>query len=347
MYKALIRPLLFLFPAETAHNITFALLGLTQRLGLSGILRLMWPVAGKRSKATAVFGLNFPNPLGLAAGFDKDARLLEVWDQLGFGFVEVGTVTPKPQEGNEKPRLFRLKKDRALINRMGFNNEGVLEMANRLERFRRNHPNTGMLIGGNIGKNKVTPNERASEDYLLCMEALYPFVDFFTINVSSPNTPGLRELQDKEPLTSLLYHLKSKGDELASSLGLPRRPILLKLAPDLEDEALKDAAAAVRATGIDGIIATNTSIGREGLSAPVDQIGGLSGAPLKKCSTEVLRKLVEYAGEEIPIVGVGGIMTGDDAREKMEAGARLIQVYSGFVYSGPALVSSVLKALAR
>lgn len=345
MYRLLIRPVLFLFPPETAHKLTFALMGLVQDLGLSSFLSAFWPSKARPYHEVNVFGLRFRNPVGLAAGFDKDARLLRVWDKLGFGYIEVGTVTPKPQPGNEKPRLFRLVQDQGLINRMGFNNAGVLEMAARLEKFRRKHPNSRMIIGGNIGKNKVTPNELAARDYLVCMDELYPYVDFFAVNVSSPNTPGLRDLQDKEPLTALLGHLKAKGREYAEKHGVSERPILLKIAPDLGEEGLRDALGAVRETSTDGIIATNTTISRDALPKDPGEPGGLSGLPLRRRSTEVIRFLREEAGEGLPIIGVGGVITSADALEKLKAGSILIQLYTGFIYTGPSLLGSILSRL--
>ena len=269
--------------------------------------------------------------MGLAAGFDKDAKLYQELSTLGFGFIEIGTLTPKGQEGNPKKRLFRLKEDSAIINRMGFNNGGVLEAVERLKN------NKGVLIGGNIGKNKVTPNEEATSDYEICFEALYDYVDYFVVNVSSPNTPNLRALQDKEPLTALLQTLQNKN------MAKPKqKPILLKIAPDLTDDQLLDIIDIVNQTKIAGVIATNTTISREGLqSENKTEMGGLSGKPLTKRSTEVIRFLAEKSNKSFPIIGVGGIHSAQDALDKLEAGASLIQLYTGFIYEGPALVKEI------
>lgn len=278
-----------------------------------------------------VFGLKFRNPVGLAAGFDKDAKLYQELSHFGFGFIEIGTLTPKPQEGNPKKRLFRLKEDQAIINRMGFNNGGVEAAALRLQQ------NKGVLIGGNIGKNKSTPNEAAVSDYEICFDALYDVVDYFVVNVSSPNTPNLRELQDKEPLTLLLQTLQSKNETHPKA-----KPILLKIAPDLTDEQLLDIIDIVKTTKIAGVIATNTTISRDGLQAEnKKETGGLSGKPLAKRATEVIRFLSEKGNKAFPIIGVGGIHTADDAIEKLEAGASLVQLYTGFIYEGPALVKAI------
>lgn len=285
-----------------------------------------------------LFGLKFPNPVGLAAGFDKQASFYKEFSALGFGFIEVGTITPKPQEGNPKPRMFRLTADEGLINRMGFNNGG-LEMARRQLEGR----DRSFIIGGNIGKNKVTPNENATEDYLKCFHALYDLVDYFVVNVSSPNTPGLRELQDREPLTKLLATLKSENAKLDSP-----KPILLKIAPDLTNEQLDDIVAIVADTKIDGVIATNTTISREGLKSPEslkNEAGGVSGKPVRERSTEVIRYLHEKSSGSFPIIGVGGIHSAEDALEKLDAGASLVQIYTGFIYEGPALIKSINKAL--
>src|SRR5690606_10263696 len=283
-----------------------------------------------------VFGLSFKNPVGLAAGLDKDAGFIDEMAMLGFGFLEIGTLTPKPQEGNPKPRLFRLPNDQGLINRMGFNNGGVEEAVSRLKKRK-----SSVLIGGNIGKNKDTPNHEAIADYLLCLEALHPYVDYFVLNVSSPNTPNLRDLQEKEPLTKLL---KTVMD--LNSTKVKPKPILLKIAPDLSDTQLDDIIDIVNETGISGIIATNTTISRENLKTGKDEIdeigsGGLSGMPLRDRSTEVIRYLYTKSNGAFPIIGVGGIHSADDAMEKLEAGASLIQLYTGFIYEGPDLVRKI------
>lgn len=290
-------------------------------------------------------GLSFPNVVGLAAGFDKDGKHIPGLARLGFGFIEVGTVTPIAQEGNPAPRLFRLPKDKALINRMGFNNEGLDALAERLKALRRKGVPNWLIIGGNIGKNKVTPNESAANDYLTCFDKLFPWVDYFVVNVSSPNTPGLRELQEKEPLTRLLNLLQDKNRAQESP-----KPILLKIAPDLSNSQLDDIADIIRITGLAGVIATNTTISRAALSTPESQIaaigmGGLSGVPVCARATEVIRYLREKLGKEAVIIGVGGIDSAASAQEKLDAGADLVQVYTGLVYEGPGLVKSILESL--
>ena len=289
-----------------------------------------------------VFGIDFPNPVGLAAGFDKDAKLFKELGCLGFGFVEIGTVTPKPQPGNPKPRLFRLPKDEALINRMGFNNGGAVEAVHRLK----NRPKD-LIVGGNIGKNKTTPNEQAVDDYLICFNALFDYVDYFVVNVSSPNTPNLRALQEKEPLTHLLNTLQDENERRKA-----RKPILLKIAPDLSNEQLDDIVDIVFETKIDGVIATNTTIERSGLHASDEALnhigaGGLSGKPLQKRATAVIRYLAEKSKGAFPIIGVGGIHSPEDAQEKLVAGASLIQLYTGFIYEGPGLVKRINKFLSN
>jgi len=336
MYKIVIRPLLFLFDPEKVHYFTFSLIRFLNKIGFSFIFKILYEVKDTRLERE-VFGLKFKNPVGLAAGFDKDAKLYHELSNLGFGFIEIGTLTPKGQEGNPKKRLFRLKEDSAIINRMGFNNGGVLEAVERLKK------NNGVLIGGNIGKNKVTPNEEALKDYETCFEALFPHVDYFVVNVSSPNTPNLRELQDKKPLTELLQTLQDKNTAKANP-----KPILLKIAPDLTDEQLLDIIAIMKETKIAGLIATNTTISRDGLqSTNKEEMGGLSGKPLTKRSTEVIRFLAEKSNKAFPIIGVGGIHTAEDALEKLEAGASLIQLYTGFIYEGPQLIKDINKAILK
>ncbi len=327
MYKSLIRPVLFRFDPEKVHYFTFSVL---KNFPFAARLFLPKPVADPRLERE-VFGLKFKNPVGLAAGFDKDAKMFQELSDLGFGFIEIGTLTPKPQDGNPKKRLFRLKEDQAIINRMGFNNGGVEAAVERLRK------NKNVLIGGNIGKNKVTPNEHAADDYIICFEKLFPVVDYFVVNVSSPNTPNLRELQDKKPLTELLGTLQ----QLNSKKERPK-PILLKIAPDLSDEQLLDIIDIVQETQIAGVIATNTTLSREGLQSENKQeTGGLSGKPLTKRSTEVIRFLSEKSGKAFPIIGVGGIHTAEDALEKLEAGASLVQLYTGFIYEGPGLIGEI------
>ena len=339
MYKSLIRPLLFRFDPEKIHYFTFSTIRFLNSIpGMPSILKSMFEVNDPRLERE-VFGLKFKNPVGLAAGLDKDAKLYKELGNLGFGFIEIGTLTPKPQDGNPKKRLFRLREDGGLINRMGFNNGGVAEA---VERLKKNPKGKGhVLIGGNIGKNKVTPNEDAVSDYEICFDALYDYVDYFVVNVSSPNTPNLRELQDKEPLTQLLQTLQDKNQAKPV-----QKPILLKIAPDLTDSQLLDIIDIVQTTKIAGVIATNTTISREGLqSENKKETGGLSGKPLTKRSTEVIRFLSEKSNKAFPIIGVGGIHTTEDAIEKLEAGASLIQLYTGFIYEGPGLIKAINKKL--
>lgn len=340
MYKFLIRPVLFLFPPEFIHHLTFNVLKLACKI--PGVLKLLsvWYAVKSKKLERNLFGLTFKNPVGLAAGFDKDAKLIDELAIFGFGFIEIGTLTPKPQPGNDKPRLFRLPADQAVINRMGFNNQGVEVAVERLKRRKSN-----VMVGGNIGKNKITPNENAVEDYIQCVDELYEYVDYFVVNVSSPNTPNLRVLQEKEPLKKLLTEVKAR------SLSKEKpRPVLLKIAPDLNEEQLNDVVEILQETNTDGVIATNTTISREGLETSSDQIarignGGLSGKPLTKRSTEVISFLRARLGARFPIIGVGGIMSADDAIDKLNAGADLVQIYTGFIYEGPGLVRRINKKL--
>lgn len=331
MYKFFIRPILFQFDPEAIHHYIFSFLKFLQKIpGVPVIFRSFY-VWEKPELEREVFGIKFKNPVGLAAGFDKDAKLFRELSNLGFGFIEIGTVTPKPQPGNPPKRLFRLKEDQALINRMGFNNGGVVDVAKRLKK------KGNIIVGGNIGKNKVTPNEDAVKDYEICFDELYEVVDYFVVNVSSPNTPNLRELQDKEPLKHLLQTLQTKNQSKPK-----QKPILLKIAPDLTDEQLMDIIEIVQTTKIAGVIATNTTISRENLkSQNQKEIGGLSGKPLKNRSTEVIRFLSEKSQKSFPIIGVGGIHSPEDAIEKLEAGASLIQLYTGFIYEGPGLIKHI------
>lgn len=341
MYKLLVRPLLFLLDAERVHYLSFNLIKVFSAIGFGGIFKSIYSISDKRLERE-VFGLKFKNPVGLAAGFDKNAILYNELSNFGFGFVEIGTLTPKPQAGNPKKRLFRLKPDQAIINRMGFNNKGVLEA---VEKLKKEH---NVLIGGNIGKNKVTPNDEAVKDYLICFDALFDHVDYFVVNVSSPNTPGLRELQDKEPLTALLKELKIENEKCPKRNGGKGKPILLKIAPDLTDNQLLDIIDIVKDTKIDGVIATNTTISREDLKSELiltEEKGGLSGKPLTQRSTEVIRFLSEKSNKAFPIIGVGGIHSAEDALEKLEAGADLIQLWTGFVYEGPALIKKINRAI--
>ena len=331
MYKSLIRPILFKFDPEEVHYFTFSLL---KNFPFLAKIFLPKPIEDKKLERE-VFGLKFKNPVGLAAGFDKDAKMFSELSELGFGFIEIGTLTPKPQDGNPKKRLFRLKEDAAIINRMGFNNGGIDAAVERLKN------NKNVLIGGNIGKNKITANEDAVNDYIICFEKLFPVVDYFVVNVSSPNTPNLRALQEKEPLTKLLSELQKRNAEKEK-----QKPILLKIAPDLTDEQLLDIIDIVNETKIAGVIATNTTLSRDNLiSENRQETGGLSGKPLTKRSTEVIRFLSEKSGKAFPIIGVGGIHSADDAIEKFDAGASLVQLYTGFIYEGPQLIHDINKKL--
>ena len=340
MYS-LIKNLLFLFSAERAHHITTTLFEWVIRIPIvSHLLRSTMIYEDDRLHKN-VFGLDFKNPVGLAAGFDKDGLYIRSMSQVGFGFLELGTVTPLPQVGNPRPRLFRLIPDKAIINRMGFNNRGVDHLVSQLQKT----PKTDTIIGGNIGKNKDTPNEQAHEDYLICFKKLYDYVDYFVVNLSSPNTPGLRSLQEKEPLLKILHPLleERKTKEI-------QRPILLKIAPDLSQAQIKDIADIVVDLGIDGIIATNTTISRSGLKTQGSVVqdigaGGLSGAPLTQRSTQVITHLNELTQGKVPIIGVGGIHSPVTAQDKLDAGAQLVQVYSGMIYEGPWLVKRIKRAL--
>ncbi len=341
MYR-LIKPVFFKFDPENVHHFVVKRLKWFHDYFPLGktILRSTYDIHLKGLERT-VFGIKFKNPVGLAAGFDKNGEYVEALSNLGFGFIEVGTVTPLPQPGNDKPRMFRLQDDEAIINRMGFNNKGVDVMAERLRLLKEKEPE--IVVGGNIGKNKNTPNEDAVTDYIKCFDSLHEVVDYFVVNVSSPNTPGLRALQEKEPLKALLNTLQQRN--LKNRMV---RPILLKIAPDLTNEQLDDIVEIVKETGIAGVIATNTTIDRDGLyteEATKNQTGGLSGKPLTKRSTEVIRYLSEKSGKSFPIIGVGGIHSAQDAKDKMDAGASLVQLYTGFIYEGPGLVKRICKAL--
>lgn len=343
MYK-LLRPLLFRLPPERAHHLTFNLLEWAAKV--PGALALVGGSKPSNKAAISVMGLDFPSPVGLAAGMDKDAKHVDALSALGFGFIEIGTLTPVAQPGNEQPRLFRLPTDRALINRMGFNNGGVQAAVARLRKRK-----TGIIVGGNIGKNKVTPNEQALDDYVKCFEALYPVVDYFVVNVSSPNTPGLRALQDKGPLLEILSHLSALNTKRTSKDGT-RKPILLKIAPDLTNDQLDDVVSVVKESGIAGVIATNTTISRDALTTPRSEVeaigaGGVSGAPVRKRSTEVVSYLRERLPRPIVIIGVGGIDSAEAALEKLKAGADLVQVYTGLIYEGPSLIRRINQAYAQ
>ncbi|MCB0688481.1 MAG: quinone-dependent dihydroorotate dehydrogenase [Saprospiraceae bacterium] len=340
MYRYL-KPLLFSFQPETAHRITVSQLSALRKIpGLTKLMSKSWSYESPVLK-TEKMGLSFKNPVGLAAGFDKNGSYVDSMRLLGFGFIEVGTITPLAQPGNDKPRLFRLPEDEALINRMGFNNDGVDRLVDNLKILKKQD----LVIGGNIGKNKVTPNESAVEDYLICFRKLFDYVDYFVVNVSSPNTPGLRSLQEKEPLTKLLGRLQEVNRRF------PRpKPILLKIAPDLNQPQLDDILTVVSDQSMAGIIATNTSLDRSGLHtspSKLDQIGagGLSGAPILNRSAEVIRYIRENTPSHFVIIGVGGIMSAEDALRIMDNGADLIQIYTGLIYQGPTLVRQINKAI--
>jgi len=336
MYKKIILPFLFLFDPEKVHNFTFLFFKISLNLPFIGFfIEKIYSVKNNKLERK-LFGLEFKNPVGLAAGFDKNAKLYKELSRFGFGFVEIGTVTPEPQQGNPKKRLFRLTNDQGIINRMGFNNDGMAKIALRLKK------NKNILIGGNIGKNKNTPNTQAVNDYLLCFNHLYDFVDYFVVNVSSPNTPNLRELQNKDSLSLILKSLKDENSKKTKP-----KPILLKISPDLSYQNLSEVVDLVLSLKIDGVIATNTTINRDNLiSEHKNESGGLSGVPVAKKSNEVIKYISEKSNGLIPIIGVGGIHSAQDAIDKIKAGADLVQIYTGFIYEGPSLIKSINKALA-
>lgn len=339
---ALLRQLFFQFSAESVHH--FAMDSLRTADGIPPV-RALLRRSFKADLPRTAWGLTFRNPVGLGAGFDKNARYLSELDTLGFGFVEIGTVTPRPQPGNDRPRLFRLPQDKALVNRMGFNNEGAEAAEARVRKWRAAAGDSALIIGGNIGKNKDTPNEDAWKDYNFCFKALQDCVDYFVVNVSSPNTPGLRALQEKDALLRILGGVQN----LNQGLSQPR-PLLLKIAPDLTDGQLDDIIDLAHTVKLSGLVATNTTISREGLDTPAIQVadigaGGLSGAPLRGRSTDVIRHIHERSGGSLPIIGSGGVFTAADAREKLDAGALLVQVWTGFIYEGPGIVKKICKAL--
>jgi len=340
MYK-LFRFVLFQFDAEKVHYFVVGLLNQIHRFAPARQLFRSLYVVQHPALETNFLGLKFPNPVGLAAGFDKNAQHIDALADCGFGFIEIGTVTPKSQPGNDKPRLFRLKADQAILNRMGFNNDGVEAAIVQLKA----RQNRQIIIGGNIGKNKWTPNEEAANDYLTCFEALFPYVDYFVVNVSSPNTPNLRALQEKEPLQDLLLRLQ----ELNKQQSQPK-PILLKIAPDLSNSQIDEIIEIVTYTKIAGLIVANTTISREGLRTPAAEIeqmgaGGISGKPVTLRATEMVKYIHEQSNGKIPMMAVGGIHTAQDALDKLAAGATLVQLYTGFIYEGPALVKAINRAL--
>jgi len=345
LYTKILKPYMFTKDPEDAHHLT---IGMMKQLGKSSIgramLSRMYGVEETEVLHQKVWGISFPNPVGLAAGLDKNGEAIPGLSQVGFGFLEIGTLTPKPQEGNERPRLFRLPPDKALINRMGFNNKGVEAAARELTKLKARP----IPIGINIGKNKVTPNEQAVEDYQACIKALYPLGDYFVINISSPNTPGLRNLQHGEELKQLLKGVLLEAERQAKQLKVKKKPILVKLAPDVTEEELEAMIESISATKIDGIIATNTTLQRTGLiDMNRHETGGLSGKPLTKRSTEVIAQIYRLTNGKIPIIGVGGIFTGKDAYEKICAGASLVQVYSGLIYEGPEMLRAINEDLKK
>ena len=360
MYRSL-RSIFFLFPPEWTHSFSMNCLKVLCSIGFIRKLVTLYfspthhadafgrhPDIHRRDSplTTHILNLDFKNPMGLGAGFDKNAAYLRELETLGFGFVEIGTVTPLPQQGNPKPRLFRLPKDKALINRMGFNNDGVKLIAERLRKFRSQNPKVEIVIGGNIGKNKNTPNEEAWKDYAICFNELHPYVDYFVVNVSSPNTPGLRQLQEKESLRRILLHLQMINNGKANS-----KPILLKIAPDLTQQQIDDVIDIALEIRLDGIVATNTTVSRENLYRETgignQEAGGLSGLPLKNRSTQIVKYISEKANKELPIIASGGVFNGIDAKEKFDAGASLVQVWTGFIYEGPAIVKHICMDLMK
>lgn len=344
MYK-LLRSVLFCFSPEGVHHFSMTAFRFLCGTRFSrNILSGIFSVHLSQLK-TELFHLEFKNPVGLGAGFDKNALYLRELECLGFGFAEIGTVTPLPQAGNDKPRLFRLPKDKALINRMGFNNDGVREIAKRLKDWKEKNKDSQLIIGGNIGKNKVTANEDAWKDYETCFKELHPYVDYFVVNVSSPNTPGLRELQEKESLRKILMHLQMINNGKAKA-----KPILLKIAPDLTLEQIDDVIDLALEIKLDGLVATNTTISRDHLTTNPEQLqrigaGGLSGLPLRNRSTEVVAHIAKRTGGRIPIIASGGVFSASDTKEKLDAGASLVQVWTGFIYEGPGIVKQICKSL--
>ena len=342
MYKKLIRPVLFRFSPEKIHHIIIGLLQVLNNIPFMKALLRVFFMSNNESLQRELWGLKFSNPVGLAAGFDKNAEVYEMMGTMGFGFVEIGAVTPKEQDGNPKPRLFRLPKDQALINRMGFNNKGV---ANAIERLKQRSP--GLIVGANIGKNTATPNAQANEDYYQVFHGLFPYVDYFTVNVSCPNISDLHELQDKDSLLELLTGIQKINQEKEKP-----KPVLLKISPDLNFKQIDDTLEIIRQTGLDGIVAVNTTVSREGLSYSEAEVraianGGLSGKPLRDRATEIVRYIHHKTEGKLPIIAAGGIMTEEDALEKLEAGASLIQIFTGFIYQGPAFAKRINQAIAK
>ena len=335
MYRKIISPILFLFDPEKIHTFTFLLIKVLFKIPILGFLIESFYKVNSPKLTRNLFGLNFKNPIGIAAGFDKNATHISEFEKFGFGFIEIGTVTPKPQQGNPKKRLFRLKEDSAIINRMGFNNDGVVKIKNRLKK------KYNVIIGGNIGKNKMTPNSEAKNDYLICFKELYNHVDYFVVNVSSPNTPGLRKLQSKEFLNDLFIDLnKLRSNEIT------KKPILIKISPDLSKQKILEILEVIDTNSIDGIIATNTTIDYPNLkSKNKNESGGLSGIPLYEKSNEVISFISKKTKGKLPIIGVGGVSTPEQALKKIKAGAHLIQLYTGIIYEGPGIVRRINEKL--
>ena len=336
------RTILFLFPPELAHNFTFLIIKYLFKIPFVKKIEKSRYTIKNKNLERSVFGLKFSNPVGLAAGFDKNAELINDWDAFGFSYVEIGTVTPKPQYGNKKPRLFRLKKDKALVNRMGFNNQGLNKVLYRLKKKK-----TNLIIGGNIGKNKVTPLDQSVEDYKICFNSLFDYVDYFVLNISSPNTPQLRELQKKDKLEYLISSI-----QLINNSKQKPKPILIKISPDLEYKYVDEILFLISKYKISGIVATNSTNSRDNLNTSIKKIkkigpGGLTGLPIKNMSTNMIKYIYNKSSGSIPIIAVGGIMTASDAIEKLEAGASLIQLYSGFVYEGPLLIKKINKEILK
>ncbi len=336
MLYSLLRQILFRMEAEAAHHLTLKLLNTAHNFGLQGLANRPVP-----QQTVTVMGLNFPNPVGLAAGLDKNGEFIDALGSLGFGFIEIGTITPRPQPGNPQPRLFRLPEAQGVINRMGFNNHGVDALIRNVEASRYDG-----ILGINIGKNFDTPIENATDDYLLCLEKVYPYADYVTVNISSPNTKNLRQLQQADALEQLLSALKQRQQALAQEHG-EYVPLVLKIAPDLDVEQIQAIADLLTRYAFDGVVATNTTLSRDGVEhlPHADEAGGLSGAPVRAKSTAVVRALAERLEGKIPIIGVGGIVDGIAGAEKMAAGAQLVQLYSGLIYRGPALINEVLQHL--
>ena len=339
MYKSIIRPILFLISPETVHHLIVAVLKITFKIPFLPYLVKQAFTFSDKSLECEVAGIKFPNPVGLAAGFDKNASFYNEFSAFGFGFIEIGTVTPLSQPGNPQPRLFRIKEDKGLINRMGFNNKGVEAAAKQLSKKHK------LIIGGNIGKNTATPNENAYKDYLECFTKLYNHVDYFVVNVSCPNITDLSKLQDQDMLEQILDELTEYRSEQSTS-----KPVFLKISPDLNQKQVDETLEIVSKTAIDGLVVSNTTVSRDGLNTPSERIkeianGGLSGLPIKKRSTELIRYISEKTKAQLPIIGVGGIMSPEDALEKLDAGASIVQIYTGFIYEGPSLVKRINKSI--